>query len=79
MLTGRLMNSFGKAAVNYMRTNPDRFIGHVTDQSWVSYLNTLCDHLDVQAVSDALNVTIHITKSITVKGLNPGESMLWFD
>ena len=52
-----------------MRTNPDRFIEHVTDQSWVSYLNNMsqqsswCDHLAVQAVSDALNVTIHITES----------------
>ena len=57
------------AAVNYMRTNPDRFIEHVTDQSWVGYLNnmsqqsTWCDHLAVQAVSDALNVNIRITES----------------
>ena len=35
----------------------------------MSYLNkmsqqsTWCDHLPVQAVSDALNVTIHITES----------------
>ena len=52
-----------------MRTNPDRFIEYVTDQSRVSYLNnmsqqsTWCDHLAVQAVSDALNVTSHITES----------------
>ena len=52
-----------------MKTNPDRFMEHVTDQSWVRYLNnmsqqsTWCDHLAVQAASDALNVTIHITES----------------
>ena len=55
--------------INYMRINPDRFIEHVTDQLWVSYLNNMsqqsswCDHLAVEAVSDALNVTIHITES----------------
>ena len=40
MLTGGLINSFGKAAVNYMRTNPDRFIQ--TNHGWVEVWSSCC-------------------------------------
>ena len=58
------------AGVDYIRNNRERFIGPITDQLWVSYLtamsqqHTWCDALIVQAVSDALNITIRITESI---------------
>ena len=58
------------AGAVYIRNNCERFIGPITEQYlWVSYLSmsqqhTWCHALIVQAVSDALNVTIHITESI---------------
>ena len=45
-----------------MRDNPERF----TENSWLRYLNNMCiqgtlaDALIIQAVADALNVTIQI-------------------
>lgn len=57
------------AGVQYLRNNPEAFIDAITEQSWVSYLdmskvNTWCDALVVQAVSQALNLTINITESV---------------
>ena len=58
--------------VQYMRNNPERFIESSTDQSWLRYLaymshqGTWADTLVIQAVADALNLTIHIIES------NPG-------
>ena len=61
--------SIRAAAVEYMRNHPERFIEHVTEQSWVSYFanmsqqETWCDALGVQSVADVLNITICITES----------------
>ena len=58
------------AGVQYLRNNPEAFIDAITEQSWVSYLdnmskeNTWCDALIVQALSQALNLTINITESV---------------
>ena len=52
-----------------MRDNPERFIGSNTENSWLRYLNNMCiqgtwaDALIIQAVADALNVTIQIVES----------------
>ena len=59
----------------YMRDHPERFIESNTENSWLRYLNDMCiqegtwaDALVVQAVTDALNVSIQIFES------NPGFS-----
>ena len=58
--------------VHYVRNNPERFIESSTDHSWLRYLaymshqGTWTDAIVIQAVADALNLTIHIIKS------NPG-------
>ena len=58
--------------VQYMRNNPERFIESSTEHSWLRYLanmshqGTWADALVIQAVADALNLTIHIVES------NPG-------
>ena len=58
--------------VQYMRNNPERFIESNTDHSWSRYLANMsqqgiwADALVIQAVADALNLTIHIVES------NPG-------
>ena len=50
--------------------NPERFIESNTENSWLRYLNNMCiqctwaDTLIIQAVADALNVTIQIAESI---------------
>ena len=55
--------------VQYMRNNPERFIESSTDHSWLRYLanmshqGTWADALVIQAVADALNLTIHIIES----------------
>ena len=55
--------------VQFMRDNPERFIGSNTENSWLRYLNNMCiqdtwaDALIIQAVADALNVTIQIVES----------------
>ena len=55
--------------VQFMRDNPDRFIESNTETSWLRYLNnmsiqgTWADALILQAVADALKVTIQIVKS----------------
>ena len=55
-----------------MRNNPERFIESSTDHSWLKYLAymseqcTWADAIVIQAVADALNLTIHIIES------NPG-------
>ena len=65
-LFSRGINKFlWESSCQLHETNPDRFIEHVTDQSWVSYLNnmsqqsTWCDHFAVQALHQVnLIVTI---------------------
>ena len=58
--------------VQYMRNNPGRFIESSTDRSWLRYLaclsqqGTWADAIVIQAVADALNLTIYIIES------NPG-------
>ena len=52
-----------------MRDNPERFIESNTENSWLRYLNNMCIHgtwadaLIIQAVADALKVTIQIVES----------------
>ena len=53
------------AGVQFMRDNPERFIESNTENSWLRYLNNMCiqgtwaDALIIQAVADALNVTLN--------------------
>ena len=55
--------------VQFMRDNSERFIESNTENSWLRYLNNMCiqgtwaDALIIQAVADALNVTIQIVES----------------
>ena len=57
------------SGVQFMRDNPERFIESNTENSWLRYLNNMCiqgtwaDALIIQAVADALNVTIQILES----------------
>ena len=58
------------AGVRFMRENPERFnIESNTENSWLRYLNNMCmqgtwaDALIIQAVADALKVTIQIVES----------------
>ena len=57
------------AGVQFMRDNPERFIESNTENSWLRYLNnmsiqgTWADTLIIQAVADALKVTIQIVES----------------
>ena len=57
------------AGVQLMRDNPERFIGSNTKNLWLRYLNNMCIQgtwavaLIIQAVADALNVTIQIVES----------------
>ena len=57
------------AGVQFMRENPERFIESNTENSWLRYLNNMCtqgtwaDALIIQAVADALKVTIQIVES----------------
>ena len=57
--------------VKHMRNNPEKFIETSTDNSWLTYLAymshqaTWADALVIQAVADALNMTIHIIESDT--------------
>ena len=57
------------AGVQFMRENPERFIESNTENSWLRYLNKMCtkgtwaDALIIQAVADALKVTIQIVES----------------
>ena len=54
--------------VQFMRDNPERFESN-TENSWLRYLNNMCiqgtwaDALIIQAVADAVNVTIQILES----------------
>ena len=55
------------AGVQFMRDNPGRFIENNTENSWLRYLNvsiqgTWADALIIQAVADALKVTIQIVQ-----------------
>ena len=60
--------------VQYMRDHPEGFVESNTENLWLRYLNNMCiqctwaDALIVQAVADALNVSIQIVES------NPGFS-----
>ena len=58
------------AGVQFMKENPERFnIESNTENSWLRYLNNMCtqstwaDALIIQAVADALKVTIQIVES----------------
>jgi len=57
------------AGVQYMTNNPERFVESNTESSWLRYLSnmshqgTWADALIIQAVADALNLTINITES----------------
>ena len=57
------------AGVQFMRDNPERFIESNTENSWLRYLNnmsiqgTWADALIIQAVADALKVTMQIVES----------------
>lgn len=57
------------AGVQFTRDNPERFIESNTETSWLRYLNNMCiqvtwaDALIIQAVGDALKVTIQIVES----------------
>ena len=57
------------AGVQFMRNNPERFIESNTENSWLRYLNNMCikgtwaDALIIQAVADALEVTIQKVES----------------
>ena len=57
------------AGVQFMRDNPERFIECNTENSWLRYLNNMCvqgtcaDALIIQAVTDALKVTIQMVQS----------------
>ena len=52
-----------------MRDNPERFIESNTENSWLRYLNNISiqgtwpDALTIQAVADALKVTVQIVES----------------
>ena len=56
------------AGVQVMRDNPERFIESNTENSWLRYLNnmsikgTWADALIIQAVANALKVTIQIVE-----------------
>ena len=56
------------AGVQFMRENPERFIESNTENSWLRYLNNMCtqgpwaDSRIIQAVADALKVTIQIVE-----------------
>ena len=55
--------------VQYMRNNSERFIESNTENSWARYLanmsqqGTRADALVIQAVADALHLTVNITES----------------
>ena len=56
------------AVVQFMRDSPERFIESNTENTWLRYLNmsiqgTWADALIIQAVADALKVTIQIVES----------------
>ena len=55
------------AGVQFMRDYPERFIENNTENSWLrcnkSLQGTWADALIIQAVADALNVTIQIVES----------------
>ena len=57
------------AGVQFMRDNPERFIESNTENSWLTCLNNMCiqgiwaDAVIIQAVADALKVTIQIVES----------------
>ena len=59
------------AGIQFMRVNPERFIESNAENSWLRYLNntgmsiqgTWADALIIQAVADALKVTIKIVES----------------
>ena len=62
------------AGVQFMRDNPERFIeSSNTETSWLRYLNntsiqgTWTDALIIQAVLDALKVTIQIVNNYSPK------------
>ena len=57
------------AGIQYLRDYPEEFIESNVANSWLGYLNTMsmqrtgCDGLIVQAVANALGITLHIIES----------------
>ena len=57
------------AGIQYLRDHPEEFIESNVANSWLGYLNTMsmqgtwCDGLIVQAVANALGITLHIIES----------------
>lgn len=57
------------AGIQYLRENPERFIESNLETSWLEYLKnmtmqgTWADNIIIQAVADAMNLTIHIVES----------------
>ena len=57
------------AGIQYLREYPEEFIESNAANSWLGYLNTMsmqgtgCDGLIVQAVANALGITLHIIES----------------
>ena len=57
------------AGIQYLREHPEEFIESNVANSWLGYLNTMsmqrtaCDGLIVQAVANALGITLHIIES----------------
>lgn len=55
--------------VEYLRTNPARFIESYVGTSWLEYLNnmsmqqTWADNIIIQAVADSMNLNIHVIES----------------
>ena len=56
------------AGIQYLRDNPEQFI-ESNVETWLKYLSnmsmqgTWADHIVIQAVADAINLTIHIIES----------------
>ena len=61
------------AGVQFMRDNPEKFVESNAENSWLRYLNnmsiqgTWADALIIQAVIDALKVTIQIVNNYSPK------------
>ena len=73
-LYGNSNHHIRTAGVQFMRDNPERFIeSSNTETSWLRYLNntsiqgTWADALIIQAVLDALKVTIQIVNNYSPK------------
>ena len=53
-------------SVEYLRTNPERFIESYIGTSWLEYLSmqqTWADNVTIQAVADSMKLNIHVIES----------------